>query len=101
MEPSVLAPWRDAAIVLLSLELMLIVLAPGIALVFAVRGIRALKRWIRAPLLQAQMWAMRIQRGTTRTGNAVAAVPITITSTGVQARVTMRALIDYVLGRGE
>ncbi len=99
MEPSVLAPWRDAAIVLLVIEVFAILLVPGIALYFAVRGVRAFKRWLRNPLLQAQVWALRLQHGTTRTADAIARVPITIESNVTKTGVTVRGVVDYIVGR--
>ncbi len=99
MNTSILAPWRDVAIVLLVIEAFVIALAPGIVFFFILKGVRAVKRWLRLPLLNAQMWAQRIQHGTTRAANAVANVPISIASDATRASVTTRGIIDYLLGR--
>ncbi len=99
MDTSVLAPWRDIAIVLLVLEALIIGLAPGVVFFFVLKGVRAVKRWVRLPLLNAQMWAQRIQHGTQRVADAAANVPISIESSATRTRVTPRGIIDFVLGR--
>lgn len=99
MDPLFLAPWRDLALILLVLEAMVIVAVPGVALYFAVRGIRALKRVIRKPLTLGQVWALRIQQGTTRATDAIAGVPIRINSSATRVSVTARGVRDYILGR--
>ena len=98
MDASILGPWRDLSIIWLVLLTMLIVAVPGVALFFALRGVRYVKRWLRMPLLNAQLWALRIQTGTLRASNAICEVPIRIYSTSAQARVTVRGVIDYLRG---
>jgi hypothetical protein len=71
---------------------------PGIAFFFAVRGLRALRRWLRPQLLLAQVWALRIQYGVTRASYAVAGLPIRLHSGVAQARVTTRGIIDFLRG---
>ncbi len=99
MDATVLAPWRDAAIVLLVIEMFVIMLVPGVIVYFAVKGIRALRRWIRQPLSNAQVWAMRIQRGTTRTMDGVARVPIGIAARATRVSTTTRGVVNFLLGR--
>lgn len=77
---------------------MLILLVPGAAFFFALRGVRYVNRWLRMPLMQAQLWALRIQTGTTRASNAVSGVPIKLYSTSARVRVTVRGVIDYMRG---
>lgn len=99
MDTSILAPWRDAAIVLLVLEAFVMALVPGVIFFFILKGLRAVKRWLRQPLLNAQMWAQRIQQGTLRVADAVADVPISMESNATRARVTTRGIVDFLLGR--
>jgi hypothetical protein len=99
MDYTVLAPWRDAAIVLLALEAMVIMVVPGFVVYFALKGVRALKRGIRQPLVNAQLWALRIQRGTTRTMDTVASVPITIASRVTLITTTTRGVVNFLLGK--
>ena len=98
MDSSILAPWRDLSIMWLVLLTMIILLAPGAALFFALRGVRYMNRWLRVPLLNAQLWALRIQTGTQRASNTICEVPIRLYSTSAQARVTVRGVIDYLRG---
>ncbi len=90
---------RDLSIVLLALETAVFVLAIGAALYYAVRGVRVVKRWVRLPLLNAQVWTLRIQRGTQRTTNAMIELPIAAHSASARVRATVRALGDGLLGR--
>jgi hypothetical protein len=99
MDPLILAPWRNLALIYLMLPMIIVAVGPIIGLFFAIRGVRALKRVIRAPLKQSQMWAMRIQQGTSRTTNAIVDVPIRISSNATRARVTAWGVWDYVLER--
>ena len=98
MDPSILAPWRDLSIIWLVLLTMIFVAVPGVAFFFAVRGVRYVNRWLRLPLLTAQLWALRIESGTKRASDAIVEVPIRIYSKSAQARVTFRGVIDYLRG---
>ena len=98
MDSSILAPWRDLSIIWLVLPTMIILLLPGAAFYFALRGVRYVNRWLRVPLLTAQLWALRIQTGTLRASNAICEVPIKLYSTGAQVQVTVRGVIDYLRG---
>jgi len=77
---------------------MIILLVPGAAFFFALRGVRYVNRWLRVPLLTAELWALRIQTGTQRTSSAICQVPIKLYSTSAQLRVTVRGVIDYMRG---
>ena len=99
MDPLVLAPWRDLALILLIIYAVILVAVPGVAFYFALKGLRALKRWIRNPLLQAQVWALRIQQGTIKSTDAIAAVPIRMHVAGTRASVTARGIFNFIIGR--
>ena len=96
MDTSALAPWRDLSIMWLVLLTMIFVAVPGVALFFALRGVRYVNRWVRLPLLYAQLWALRIESGTKRASEAIVEVPIRLHSRSAQARVTVRGVIDYL-----
>ena len=98
MDSSILAPWRDLSIIWLIVPAVLMLLVPGAAFFFALRGVRYVNRWLRVPLLTAQLWALRIQTGTQRASNAICQVPIKFYSTSAQLRVTVRGVIDYLRG---
>lgn len=98
MDSSILAPWRDLSIIWLALLTMILVAVPGVAFFFAVRGVRYVNRWLRLPLLNAQLWALRIEYGTKRASDTICQVPIQLHSKSAQARVTVRGVIDYLRG---
>ncbi len=95
MDPNVLAPWRDLAIVWLGLLTILFVAVPGVVFYFGVRGIRAAKRWLRPKLLLAQVWAKRIQNGAARASARVAALPIALSSAGARMSATARRVLAF------
>lgn len=99
MDFNVLAPWRDLALIWFVLLTMAVVAAPGVGIFFALKGVRWVKKKIRNPLLQGRMWAARIEHGTTRTTDKVAAVPIGIASTRVRVTTTARGIFDFLMGR--
>jgi hypothetical protein len=96
MDSSILAPWRDLSIIWLVLLTMIFVAVPGVAFFFAVRGVRYVNRWLRLPLSNAQLWALRIEHGTRRASDAMVEAPIRLYSKSAQARVTFRGVIDYL-----
>jgi hypothetical protein len=98
MDASTLATLSDLSLMWLILLMMLMLLVPGAAFFFALRGVRYVNRWLRVPLLTAQLWALRIQDGTQRTSNAICEVPIRLYSTSARVRVTVRGVINYLRG---
>ncbi len=94
-----LAFWRDLAIVWLVLLTMIIVAVPGVILYLAQLYLRRFRRWLRMPLLNAQVWALRIRQGTQRTATRVANVPIGLYSMDTRLRVTARAMLRAVWGK--
>ncbi len=98
MDTSILAPWRDLSIVWFALLTMIFIAVPGVALFYALRGMRALNRLVRLPLLNAQLWALRIEQGTKNVSDTIVEVPIRMHSRTAQARVTLRGVIDYLRG---
>lgn len=99
MDWNVLAPWRDLSLIYLLIFPMVVTLAIAVGMYYVVRGMRYLNRWIKTPLLYAQIWALRIQHSTTRVSNAIAEVPIRLHSNSEQTRVTLRGVIDYLQGK--
>lgn len=99
MDYNVLAPWRDLTLIGFVLLTMVVVAVPGVGIFYALKGVRWVKRKIRNPMLQGQMWAARIQRGTTTATDKVAAVPIGIASSRVRLTTTARGIFDFLIGR--
>ena len=98
MDTSILASLRDLSLIWFALLGMAFIAAPGVALFFALRGVRYVNRWLRLPLLYAQLWALRIETGTKRTSEVVCEVPIRLHCRTAQARVTLRGVIEYLRG---
>jgi hypothetical protein len=68
-----LAMWRDAALILLAAQVMVLALPLGAALCWSLRGIQRLSQWIRPVLFEARLHVWRIQHGAERVIWAVAA----------------------------
>jgi hypothetical protein len=94
-----LAPWRDLSIVWLVFWTAILLAVPGIALFFAQLYLRRFNRWLRLPLLTAQMWALRIEQSTARASEHIANVPIELHSAGTQFRVTAHGVVDFLQGK--
>ena len=99
MDPNVLAPWRVLSIVWFSLWMMLCVAIPGAVFFFALKYLRIFNRWLKTPLLNAQVWALRIQYGTQRVSQNIAEVAIRAHSEGARVSTTTRSVIDYLRGK--
>jgi hypothetical protein len=93
-----LAFWRDLALVWLILWAILFAAVPGVMLYFAQRYLRRFRRWLRMPLLNAQVWALRIQQGTQHAFARVANAPIALYAASTRVRVTARGVWRFVLG---
>lgn len=94
-----LAPWRDLSIVWLILLTIIPLAVPLVALYFAQLYLRRFRRWLRMPLLNAQVWALRIQQGATRASDRAARVPIALHSAGARADVTARGVVNFLRGK--
>ena len=94
-----LAPWRDLSIVWLVFWTMLLLAVPGVALFFAQLYLRRFNRWLRLPLLTAQVWALRIEQSAARASARLANILIGLHSAGTQFRVTTRGVVDFLRGK--
>ncbi len=99
MDPNGLGPWRDLSILWLGLLTFIGVLVPGALFYFAQLYLRRFNRWLKMPLLNAQVWALRIQQTTARVSERVANVPIAMHSASAQYSTTLHGVINYVLGK--
>lgn len=68
-----LAMWRDAAVILLAAQAMVLGLLLAAGLYWSLRGIQRLRQWIRPVLFQTRLHVWRIQYETGRVIGAVAA----------------------------
>jgi hypothetical protein len=98
MDPTPLAPWRDLSIVWFSLWMMLFVAIPGVVFYFMLKYLRRFNRWLKLPLMNAQVWALRIQYGTQHASEKIVDVPIRVYSASARLQTTARGVIDFLLG---
>ena len=96
MDVDILAPWRDLSIMWLALLTMIFCAVPLVAFYFAQLYVRRFNRWLRLPLLNAQVWALRIEQGVSRSADRIAAVPIAMHETGARISTTARGVIDFL-----
>ncbi|GEM_PF-747193 len=94
-----LAFWRDLSIVWLTLLTILIVAVPGVLVYLAQLYLRRFRRWLRTPLLDARVWALRIAQHTQRVSVRVANVPITLYALGARLQVTTRGALHILLDK--
>jgi hypothetical protein len=68
-----LALWRDAALILLAAQAMVLGLLLAAGLYWSLRGIQRLRQWVRPVLFETRLHVWRIQYKTRRVLNAMAA----------------------------
>jgi hypothetical protein len=90
MNPTVLQPWRDLALILLCIEVFILLLIPGVILFFAQKYLRQFRHWLKMPLLRVQVYALRAQHVTLRASTWIAGVPISLQMLNVRLRATAR-----------
>ena len=93
MNPQALAPWRDAAVILLCLEGLVLILIPGVIFYFAQLYLRRFRHWLRTPLLYAQVYTLRVQNETLRASNWIVGIPISLQMLNVRVRATARRFV--------
>ena len=81
MDAAQLAMWRDAALILLALQAMVLCLPVAAGLYWSVRGIQRLRQWIRPVLFQTRLHVWKIQFQTGRVTRGVAAPFVWLQST--------------------
>ncbi len=94
MNPNALAPWRDAALILLCLEAFVLMLVPGAIFFFAQKYLRRFRRWLRTPILRVYVYTLRAQNLTMRATDGIVQVPIKLHMLGAQASTTARYLVS-------
>jgi len=99
MDPNALAPWRDLSIVWFALWMMLFVAIPGAVFFLMLKYLRRFNRWLKTPLLNAQVWALRIQYGTERVSHNIADAVIRVQAESTRVRTTTRGVINFLRGK--
>jgi hypothetical protein len=78
--------WTAASIILLALEMMVLMLIPGVILFFSVRGLRALERKMREVSPKVQGVFRRVNLLTHQASDKIAAPIINVEATNAQVR---------------
>lgn len=99
MNPDALAPWRDLSIVWFVLWMMLFVAIPGAVFFWMLTYLRRFNRWLKTPLLNAQVWALRIQYGTERVSHNIADAVIRVQAESTRVSTTTRGVINFLRGK--
>lgn len=91
MDANEMGMWRDAALIVLTIEAVVLGLLPAVAICWGLRGMHRLRRWMRPILFGTRLHVWRIQRETKRVTSAMAAPFVWLQSTvvGVQRAVQM------------
>ncbi len=99
MNPEVLAPWRDLSIVWFVLWMMVFAAIPGVVFFLMVKYLRRFNRWLKTPLLNARVWALRIQYGTQRVSHDIADAVIRVQAESTRVSITTRGIINFLWGQ--
>ena len=91
MDTARLAIWRDAALILLIVQAIVLGVLPAIAFYWGLRGTRRLQQWLRPVLFQTRLYVWKAQHGAQRGTDAVAAPFVWVQSAaaGVQRALHM------------
>jgi hypothetical protein len=87
-----LAPWRDAALILLAVQAMVLALPLAAGLYWGLRGVRRLREWLRPKLFETRLHVWRIQHGAERVIQAVAATFVWVQSAAAGLRRALQML---------
>jgi hypothetical protein len=91
--------WRDVAVILLVIELMIMVLPFFFLFYFALKGMLSLNRFMRGFLPRVGGVSEAIQRGTNRAAEAVVAPVIAVYSYRAFGRGLVKGTLSLVKGR--
>ncbi len=83
MNPVRLATWRDAALILLVAQGIVLGLLPALAFYWGLRGIRRLRQWIRPVLFQTRLYVWKGQHQAQR-GLSAVATPFVLVQSAVE-----------------
>jgi len=87
-----LATWRDAALIVLILQAVVLGLLPAVAFFWCLRGIRRLRQWMRPVLFQTRLYVWRVQHQARRGMNAAAAPFVWLQSAAVGVQQALHML---------
>ena len=78
--------------------MMIFVAIPGVVFYFLLKYLRRFIRWLKLPLMNAQVLALQIQYGTQRASEKIVEAPIAAYSASARVRTTARGIIDFLMG---
>lgn len=93
MNPESISFWANVAAIFLLVNVFILTLATGAALGFGWWYLRKGRKALGMPLLMAHVYALRTQHVTMKVSDAVANVPIQISSLTTRVTTTARALV--------
>lgn len=93
MNPESISFWADVAAIFVLAQLLLFTVVTGVSLGMVWWYLRKGRKKLVLPFLYAQVYALRVQRGTAQVGDKIAGVPIAINSTTERVKVTTQALL--------
>jgi hypothetical protein len=94
MTPESVSFWADVAAVFLLVQMLLATVFMAVGLGMAWWYLRKGRKKLVLPFLYAQVYALRVQKGTAQIGDKIAGVPIAINSTTERVKVTTQALLS-------
>ncbi len=92
MNPESVSFWADVAAIFILSQLLLFTLLTAVGLGMGWWYFRQGRKKLVMPMLMAQVYALRVQQGTQKASNKIAAVPIGINTTVKRAQVTALTL---------
>lgn len=93
MSPESISFWADVSAIFILAQMLLFTLLFAVALGTGWWYFRKARRKLIVPLLMGQVYALRIQQGTTKVSNQIVRVPMTINATAIRVQVTVEALV--------
>lgn len=93
MSPESISFWADVSAIFILAQMLLFTLLFAVALGTGWWYFRKARRKLIVPLLMGQVYALRIQQGTTKVSNQIVGVPMTINATAIRVQVTVEALV--------
>lgn len=93
MSPESISFWADVSAIFILSQLLFFTLLMAVGLGVGWWYFRKARKKLIVPLLMGQVYALRIQQGTTKISDKIVNVPMTINATAKRAQVTTQALV--------
>ena len=93
MSPESVSFWADVSAIFILSQMLLFTLLFAVGLGVGWWYFRKARKKLIVPLLMGQVYALRIQQGTTQVSNKIVNVPITINATVKRVQITAQSLV--------